>query len=384
MMSLVAMAIDAMLPALGAIGSDFSVHNANDTQLVISAIFLGLAVAQLFFGPLSDSWGRRPAIHIGFGIFIVGTIIALLSPSFKLMLLGRFLQGVGAAGPRIVSLAIVRDQYKGAVMARIMSMVMAVFIVVPAIAPSAGQAVLLVAEWRAIFGLLLVQGIVAWAWFAWRQQETLVASKRMPWSIRRIGQAAWETCTHRISRSYTIAAGIVFGAFLGYLNSAQRIFQEMYGVGKAFPLYFGSLALVLGVASVVNAKLVVRLGMYTIAKRALGSLVFLSASFSVVSYSMDGHPSLFTFMAFLSGSFFCIGMLFGNFNSMAMEPMGHIAGTAAAVIASVSTFISLGLGLTIGQAYQGTVLPLVYGFSALSIVALGIVVMVRPEALSKR
>lgn len=367
MMSLVAMSIDAMLPALSAIGSDLGVTEANDTQLVVSAIFLGLASAQLVFGPIADSWGRRPAVHIGFGLFLVGAAVSLFAPNFEIMLCGRFLQGIGAAGPKIVSVAIVRDQFSGPVMARIMSTIMAVFIVVPALAPAAGQAVLAVADWRAIFGLLLLQGSVAWLWFALRQPETLDREHQMPLSAKRIGQAAWETCRNRTSLGFTIAAGIVFGAFLGYLNSAQLIFQEQYGVGEAFPFYFGGLALVLGAASVVNAKFVEQVGIRTMSARALLALVFVSASFSVLFWLLDGRPDLWLFLVFLAAAFFCVGMLFGNFNTLAMEPLGHIAGTAAAVIASLSTFISLGLGLAIGRAFDGTVLPLVYGFLALSI-----------------
>jgi len=378
MMSLVAMAIDAMLPALGAIGADLGVVNENDTQLVVSAIFLGLAVAQLVFGPLADSWGRRPAVHLGFGLFLIGSAVSLFAPTFEVMLFGRFMQGIGAAGPKIVSVAIVRDQFKGPVMARIMSTIMAVFIVVPALAPAAGQAVLLFAEWRAIFGLLLAQGAVAWIWFALRQPETLPAANRMPLSVSRIGHAVLETCRNRVALGFTVAAGIVFGAFLGYLTSAQQIFQGQYGVGEAFPLYFGGLALVLGAASIVNAKMVVRVGMLAMSTRALGGLVLTSAMFSVAATILDGHPPLWFFMVFLSAAFFCIGMLFGNFNALAMEPLGHIAGTAAAVIASLSTFISLGLASVIGRAFDGTVLPLVYGFLALSLIALAIVQWLGP------
>lgn len=378
MMSLVAMAIDAMLPALGAIGADLGVVNENDTQLVVSAIFLGLAVAQLVFGPLADSWGRRPAVHLGFGLFLIGSAVSLFAPTFEVMLFGRFMQGIGAAGPKIVSVAIVRDQFKGPVMARIMSTIMAVFIVVPALAPAAGQAVLLFAEWRAIFGLLLAQGAVAWIWFALRQPETLPVANRMPLSVSRIGHAVLETCRNRVALGFTVAAGIVFGAFLGYLTSAQQIFQGQYGVGEAFPLYFGGLALVLGAASIVNAKMVVRVGMLAMSTRALRGLVLTSAMFSVAATILEGHPPLWFFMVFLSAAFFCIGMLFGNFNALAMEPLGHIAGTAAAVIASLSTFISLGLASVIGRAFDGTVLPLVYGFLALSLIALAIVQWLGP------
>ncbi len=377
LISLVAMSIDSMLPGLGQLGRDFQVEDSNDTQLVVSSIFVGLAVAQMFFGPLSDSLGRKPVIYIGLGIFSCGSLVCLLAPSFELLLVGRALQGVGAAGPRIVSTAMVRDQYVGSAMARIMSIVMAVFIVVPALAPAIGQAVLHLASWRAIFALLLVQGLACLLWFSMRQQESLPRARRVPLSMRRIGHAIVETFRTRVALAFTIAAGLVFGAFLGYLNSSRQIFQDIYGVGDLFPLYFGGLALALGLASVFNARMVLAVGMFRLSFRAVWTLAVLSSGFSLLATWLGGIPPLWLFMVFLVLAFFCIGMLFGNFNAMAMEPLGHIAGTAAAVIASVSTLISLPLGLFIGRSLAGNVLPLVYGLTILSGLALPLMYWVK-------
>ena len=372
LISLVALSIDAMLPALPEIGRDLGVQRSNDNQLIISVLFLGLAAGQMIYGPLSDSTGRKPAIYLGLVLFIAGCLLSIFATSFSAMLAGRFLQGIGAGGPRIVIVALVRDCYEGRAMARIMSFVMAVFILVPALAPALGQAILLVAHWRAIFVSFLVLAVTGFAWFALRQPETLTPDRRKPFSPRGIGLAVVETCTNRIAFGYTIAAGLIFGAFIGYLASAQQIFQELYGLGRLFPLYFAVLALSIGSASYVNARLVMRLGMRFLSDRALLVLCGLSVAFFVATAVLSGQPPLWALMAYLMIAFFCIGILFGNFNSLAMQSVGHIAGVAAAVVGSLTTFISLALGTAIGQGYNGTVLPLVGGFALLGLGSLGV------------
>lgn len=372
MISLVALSIDAMLPALTEIGADLGVHHVNQSQLIVSALFLGLAAAQMVYGPLSDSLGRKPTIYAGFVLFIVGCLLSTVATSFEVMLAGRFLQGMGAAGPRIVTIALVRDQYEGRAMARIMSLVMAVFIMVPALAPAVGQGILMVAHWRAIFGVLLAVALIALVWFGLRQPETLPPERRSPFSLIRIALAVRETCTHRIAFGYTIAAGLIFGAFVGYLNSAAQIFQGQYGLGQQFPLYFAVLALAIGAASYLNARLVMRYGMRLLSSRALMALSAWSLVFFAITYAAAGVPPLWVLMTYCLFAFFCIGILFGNFNALAMEPLGHIAGVGAAVVGSLTTFISLALGTLIGQSYDGTVLPLIGSFALLGIVAIAV------------
>lgn len=372
MTSLVALSIDAMLPALAAIGADLGARHANDAQLVVSALFLGLAAAQLLYGPLSDSFGRKPVIYAGFVLFIAGCLMSALATSLTVMLAGRFLQGIGAAGPRIVIMAMVRDRYAGRAMARIMSLVMAVFIMVPVLAPGIGQIILMVAGWRAIFGLFLAVALIALAWFALRQPETLPASRRAPFSVRRIMRAVREVCGQRITLGYTLAAGLIFGAFVGYLISAAQIFQSQYGLGARFPLYFGALALAIGVASWVNSRLVMRYGMRLLSRSALIALAGLSLLALAIAQASAGDPPLGVLMAYLLGAFFCLGLLFGNFNALAMEPLGHVAGVAASVIGALTTFLSLLLGTLIGQSYDGTVLPLIGGFAGLALAALAL------------
>lgn len=370
MVSLVALSIDAMLPALGEIGTDLGVARDNDTQWVVTALFLGLAVAQLLYGPLSDSIGRKPAIYLGMAVFVVGCLLSIFATNFTVMLAGRVLQGIGAAGPRIVTVALVRDGYEGQAMARIMSFVMAVFILVPALAPILGQGILMVAHWRGIFVCFLALAVFASTWFAIRQPETLAPDKRVGFSFKQTASAIVETGTNRTAFGYMLAAGLIFGAFVGYLNSVQQIFQVQYGLGAAFPFYFAVLALSIGCASFLNARLVMRHGMRVLSRWALQALSILSVVFLVAAVWQAGHPPLWTLMGYCLLSFFCLGILFGNFNALAMEPLGHIAGTGAAVVGSLTTFLSLVFGLMIGQAYDGTVLPLIGGFAVLGVAAL--------------
>jgi MFS transporter, DHA1 family, multidrug resistance protein len=368
--SLVALSIDSMLPAIGQIALDLGVHDSNDRQLVITMLFLGLAAAQVFYGPLSDSLGRKPPMYVGFGIFLVGSLVSIFAVNFTMMLAGRLLQGIGAAGPRILAVAMVRDQYHGNDMASIMSMAMAVFILVPIIAPAVGQVILLFAPWQAIFLLLLAIGAAALAWHVLRQPETLPPERRLPFSAVRILQAISETFRNRVALGYTVIAGLIFGAFVGYLSSSQQIFQEIYGAGRLFAVYFGTLAVAIGLAAITNSKLVMKYGMRQMCRWALGIGCGLSAVFWFYIVAFDSEPHLILLMAYLLAVFFAFGVLFGNFNALAMEPLGHIAGVAAAVVGSFTTFISLAIGTVIGRAYDGSVVPLVTGFAGLSALSL--------------
>jgi DHA1 family bicyclomycin/chloramphenicol resistance-like MFS transporter len=286
------------------------------------------------------------------------------------MLLGRVLQGVGIAGPRIVSVAMVRDCYSGNAMARIMSLVMTIFILVPIIAPAMGQGLLLIGHWRLIFVVLLTIAVIASVWLHFGQRETLAPDRRRPLSIRSILAATLETLRQPVARGYTAAAGCLFGAFLGYLNSAAQIFQVQYGLGALFPLVFAALSLAFGAASLLNARLVMRLGMQTLARAAIMALAATSALFLVIVLDLDGHPPLWAFLAYLAVTFFAVGMLFGNFNALAMEPLGHIAGVAAGVIGTVTTLSSMLLGATIGFFYDGTIAPVVGGFAVLGFLSM--------------
>ncbi|MCP5161053.1 MAG: multidrug effflux MFS transporter [Hahellaceae bacterium] len=375
MISLIALSIDAMLPALSQMSIDLNIDSPNHRQWIVTALFLGLSIGQLFYGPLSDSFGRKRPVYLGLGIFIVGTLVSMLSTGFEWMLAGRFLQGIGAASPRIVTLALVRDQYAGRQMARVMSLVMAVFILVPALAPALGQGILWIADWRAIFGMLLFQGVLMLTWFGLRQPETLALSKRKPFTLSFILQSASEVIRHRASLGYTLASAAVFGAFLGYLTSAQQIFQGIYLQGDKFPLYFALLALFVGGASFVNSRLVMHFGLHSLARLALWILALISTGFILVVWLCQPSLPLWLFMSYMSGAFFCVGILFGNLNTLALEPMGHIAGTASAVVSALSSLLSLPVGAFIGSQFNDTVAPLIAGFTVLAWLALGFVYM---------
>tara|TARA_R100000005_G_scaffold96705_1_gene86390 strand:+ start:3729 stop:4970 length:1242 start_codon:yes stop_codon:yes gene_type:complete len=377
MISMVALSIDVMLPALSEISTDLQAANPNDRQYIIAALFLGLAIGQLFYGPISDSTGRKPVIYFGFGLFLVGCLLSIFASNFTMMLIGRFLQGIGVASPRIVSLALIRDQYEGRQMARFVSLVMTVFILVPVLAPSLGQLILFVAGWRIIFLALFLLGVATLVWFGLRQQETLPPERRVPLSLSRIWRAVQEVFKTRSAFGYTLVAGLIFSAFIGYLTISQQIFQDVYKVGDMFAVYFGALALALGISSFLNARLVVRFGMYRLSSISLTGLTAFSILYTLFTLYWGGIPPFWSLVVFLTGVFFCFGILFGNFNALAMEPLGHIAGVAAAVIGSLTTFMSMGLGTVIAQLFNGTLIPMTISLSALGLLA--ILVMVWTE-----
>ncbi|WP_227711635.1 multidrug effflux MFS transporter [Sneathiella sp. P13V-1] len=368
--SLIALSIDSMLPALAHIVMDLNVVDPNGRQYVVGATFVGMAFGMFIYGPISDSLGRKRPIYAGILIFLTGCLLSIFAENYTLMLLGRFLQGLGAASPRVVSIALIRDQYSGREMARFTSLVMTVFILVPVLAPALGQIILLFASWRYIFVAMFTLGVIALFWLALRQKETLVHEKRVPFTVNRLLEAVIEVLKTPISFGYTILSGFVFAAFLSFLTQSQQIFQEQYGVGELFPIYFGSLALAFGGASFTNSSLVMKLGMMNLIKKALWVFTILSVLFLGYAFATEGQPSLWLLMAFLLLIFFCVGILFGNINAQAMEPLGHIAGVASAVITSGSTFMSVILGTIVAQSYDGTVLPLVIGFSSFGLLSL--------------
>jgi MFS transporter, DHA1 family, multidrug resistance protein len=362
LISLVALSIDTMLPALAVIGGDLGVTNANHNQLIISVIFLGLAVGQVLYGPLSDSIGRKPAIYIGTGIFMLGCLMSLFATSFSLMLAGRLFQGLGVAGPRIVTVALIRDKYEGQEMAKIMSFIMTLFILAPVVAPALGQGIMSASHWRAIFGFFLLLALISMFWLALRQPETLSLEKRAPLSLSRVLITVGEVCRNRVALGYTLVSGFISGLFLAFLTTSPQILQQQYQLGAQFPIYFAALAIAVGLASFLNGKIVMHFDMHLLCQRALYIFCALSLLYWFPAQSYNGHPPLWTFIGYLMLSFFCIGIVWGNLNALAMQPLGHIAGVGAAVVGSLSTLMSLPIGIYIGHNYDGTVLPLLLGF----------------------
>lgn len=360
-----ALSIDSMLPALTRIGAELGAGSENQAQFVISALFLGLGLGQMLYGPLSDRFGRKPAIQLGLGVFVLGSVLSIFATSFSMMLAGRVLQGLGVAGPRIVTVAMVRDRFVGNDMARIMSLVMALFLLVPTVAPAIGQAILLVASWRWIFGMLLTVGLIGWVWLVLRQPETLKPEHRRPLSFGTIARGAIETFRNRTTAGYALAAGLILGAFLVFLSTAAQMLQGQYALGNMFPVYFAALALTQGAASLLNSRLVMRFGMRFLTRVAILGVILTSSAFFIVATSMAGHPPFWALMVYLLILFFCIGLLFGNLNALAMEPLGHMAGIGASAVGTVTTLMAVSLGASVGLLYDGTVLPLVGGFVVL-------------------
>ncbi|MEO3430406.1 multidrug effflux MFS transporter [Pelagibius sp. CAU 1746] len=360
--SLIAFSIDAILPALSDMGTALAVGDPNDTQLIVTLFIFGMVFGELFFGPLSDAIGRKKAILLGLAIYGAGTVIAMTAGSLEQMLLGRIVQGVGVSGPKIASRALIRDQFEGAAMARIMSFIMMVFILVPMLAPALGQAILAVADWRGIFNVFLAIAAVVALWLQVRQPETLTPERRIRFSLASILANGLLILRHGPVMAYTFAAGLVFGALLLYLSTVQAIFTDLYGVGDRFALYFAIIALSVGLASFSNSQLVMRHGMYRLSTAALAGLIIFAGLLLAVARGHGGVPPFPLFMALCFAVFFCNGLLFGNLNAMAMQSLGRVAGLGASMIASISSLVAVVLSIVIGRFYDQTVVPLAIGF----------------------
>ena len=363
LMSLVALATNAMLPALPMIGRDLGAPHPNDGQFIITSVFLGVGIGQIVFGPLSDRIGRKAAIHAGLALFMAGCVVSVFASTFDAMIAGRVLQGIGVAAPRVVTMALVRDRYEGARMGRLMSMVLAVFILVPSVAPALGQVIIWLAGWRAIFTTFLVIAAIAFAWLAVRQPETLPPERRRAFSPSAIGRAVIEIVRIRAALGYTLATGFVFAPFVAYMSSAQQIFQQAYHTGALFPAYFAVLALATGGALLVNGRLVVRYGMRRLSAVAAGAVTLVSVVAWAGALAFEGLPPLWLFIAYLMSVFVCVGFMFGNLSALAMEPLGHVAGAGAAVVSSLSTLIAVPLGILVGQRFDGTMYPFIGAFA---------------------
>jgi DHA1 family bicyclomycin/chloramphenicol resistance-like MFS transporter len=372
MTAVVAMTIDAVLPALDAISAELGFATENERQFIVMLVFLGLGLSQIVYGPLSDSIGRKRTALLGWGIYTVGTLLGMFAVTPHMIFAGRFLQGLGAGGPRIVAMAVVRDLYDGRPMARIMSLVMTVFMLVPMFAPIIGQGAETAAGWRAIFGLYLGMALVASGWYVLGVPETLDPAKRRPLSPRPMIAAFAEVLRTRSTMFYAISAALVFGAFVVYLSTAQQVLEDAYALGPLFPLAFGALALAFACASLVNSRLVLQLGMRRLSLLALTLMIAVGAVATLITRfgTQDGLPPLWLFMTLMALIFLAVAVLFSNFNALALQPLGHLAGTAASVINSFAMLGALPLGYVIAQGYDGSVAPLFAGFAVLGLGAL--------------
>lgn len=363
MMSITALSIDAILPALEAIASDMGSADSKDAQQFIVAIFTGMALGQLLFGPLSDSIGRRSAIVSGYVIFVAASLMAIFASDHQTMLWARSLQGFGLAAPKVISVAIIRDLYKGRTMARVMSFIMMVFILVPMLAPLLGQLVMHFANWQAIFWVVLLVSMTSLGWYLIRQQETLEPQNRTVLSAKAMLEALKFVLSNRQSVGYTVAAGIISGPFIFYLSSASHLLADSYQLKEWFPIYFSALTISFAIASFINGKRVMKLGMRYISRFALSIITVSAAVFLPVAFYYQGHPPLEALTVYFIFTFFSLALIFGNLNSLAMEPLGQFAGLGSAIVGCLTTIISATLAVIIGSFYEGSVFPLVTGFA---------------------
>lgn len=381
MMALTALSVDIMLPALGQIGETLHLAEDNDRQLIITFYLLGFAAGQPFFGPLSDRFGRKKPLYAGLALFVIASVLTASAGSGAQMFAGRALQGFGAAAPRIIGIAIVRDRFAGRGMARVMSFIMMVFIVVPIIAPSVGQGLMQFAVWRWIFAMLVLASLITLLWVWLRLPETLFDESRVPLSAGRLGLALRTIFTTRQTVGYALAFGFVFGVLMAYIGSAEQIFKDVYQLGSDFPIVFGAIASVMILASLTNARLVERIGMRRVSHFALLALIGVCALMALGGY--PEKPPLLLFSLFIAATFFCFGLMAPNFNALAMEHVGHIAGTASSFVGFYTTAAGALFGFLIGQAFDGSVRPLAIGFTLLGVAALITVLIVERGKLAR-
>jgi DHA1 family bicyclomycin/chloramphenicol resistance-like MFS transporter len=370
-MALNALAIDMMLPALGRIGDDLGAARDNDRQLVIVVYVLGNGIAQLFFGPLVDRFGRKRVLMWSLAGYIVGSLLSVIASSFSLLLAARSFQGVTTAAARVAVIAVVRDQCSGRKMAQVMSLAITIFMAAPILAPGFGQLILFAGPWRAIFFALLLYGVVLSIWLGWRLPETLTEDKKKPLRAGPIIAAYLEYVGNRTSLGYTIASALCFGALFGFISASEQIFLERFELGQGFALAFAGIAGSLGAATLINARLVSRFGMRRLTHGAL--IVFIIANLIHLAVAATGGETFTIFMIFMSISFFCLGLIGPNSTAMAMEPMGHIAGSAAAANGFAGTTIAGFLGGLVAQFYDGTAIPIIQGFGVLGLAAFAVV-----------
>ncbi len=368
LMALNALAIDIMLPGLQQIGASLGVEDENHRQFVIPAYFLGMAAGLLFYGPASDRFGRRPPLFFGLVIYIVAAFAAAFAPTFEMLLALRIVQGIGAASTRVIAVSIVRDRFGGRAMAEIMSLIFMVFMVIPIIAPNIGQLVLLFGNWHEIFVVMATIALViaAWTWF--RMPESQHPEDRRPIDIKSVFSGFRIVLTNRFSLWYTIASTIIFGALFGFINSAQQIYDGIYGLGALFPLVFAGIGAMMAVSSFLNSRLVGKIGMRRLSHGAL--IGFTAVSLIWFLLSLYGPIPLWLFLSLFAVAMFQFGWIGSNFNAISMEPLGHIAGTAASVQGFVQTLGGAAIGTMIGQSFNGTVTPLAAGFCGVGLVGI--------------
>jgi DHA1 family bicyclomycin/chloramphenicol resistance-like MFS transporter len=368
--AMIAFSIDSMLPALPVIADELSPDDVNRAQLILTSFVLGMGTGTLFAGPLSDAFGRKPVILCGVILYVIGAGLAYVAQGLELVLLARFVAGLGGAAPRIVGLAIVRDLYKGREMARIMSFVMMVFTLFPAVAPMLGAIIMGFFGWRAIFLSFILFAVVGAIWFATRQPESLPQDQRRPIRLTLMRAALIEMFSHPRVRLSMLAQTLGFAVLFMSIILIQPIFVDVFDKESSFPLWFAGMALFASTGSFVNATLVTRLGMRKLASLALGTQTTLSVLITIIWFADPAQTIMFAcFAIWMTTVMFHVGMIIGNLNAITMEPMGHIAGMAASISGAMATVVAAALAIPVGLSFDNTPLPLTIGVSVASFVA---------------
>lgn len=373
MFATIAFSIDSILPALPDIGAQLSPDDTNKAQLILTSFVLGMGIGTFFTGPLSDAFGRKPVIYVGSALYILAAAAAWASSSLEMLLLARVLQGVGSAAPRVVAMAIIRDLYSGREMARIVSIAMMIFTLVPAIAPMMGAGVIALAGWRAVFVSFMLFSLITIVWMGLRLPESLTPENRRPLRLPLMLDAAREMFSHPTVRLSIMVQTLCLGMLFTMLTMVQQVYDEIHNSAHSFPFWFGFVALMSGSASLLNATLVVRLGMRRLVTWGLGGqILFTSSVLLLNSFDLSANLSFALFVSWQTAVFFMAGMTMGNLNAIAMEPMGHIAGMAASVIGSVSTILAALIAGPIGLLFDGSILPLGAGILTMSTLGFGL------------
>lgn len=368
----IAISIDAMLPALPQIALDLSPEDPNKAQLVITAFVLGMGLGTLFAGLLSDAFGRKTTILAGFVLYILAALACWAAPSLETLLIARVVQGIGAAAPRTVSIALVRDMFKGREMAQIMSFAMMIFTLVPAVAPLMGQGVIALAGWQAIFVAYVAFALLVMGWFTLRQPETLPREARRPLSWHALVAASAEVLSHRVVQISIAAQALTLGMLFATLSSMEGIFSDLFGRGDSFPLWFGVIAMASMIGSILNARLVMRLGMRRMVTVTYGALLALTLAYLGLLAVMPEGSGFALHILWSVVLFAVMGLTLGNLNALAMEPVGHVAGMAASVTSAIATVVSVVLAVPVGLMFDGTQVPLLLGVAGYGALALGL------------
>ncbi|KIC26750.1 multidrug MFS transporter [Leisingera sp. ANG1] len=370
MFATIALSIDAMLPALPEIGQTLSPDNINRAQLVLTSFVLGMGLGTFFTGPLSDAFGRKPVVAAGCALYVLAALTAWLSPSLEVLLISRVLMGIGAAGPRIVGVAVVRDLYSGREMARLMSIAMMIFMIVPAIAPLMGAGIIALSGWRAIFLLFALFAAIIVLWTSLRLPETLAVNDRRAFRAPLLMAAVKEMLTHPTVRLSIMVQTLCLGMLFTMLTMVQPVYDIIFGRADSFPLWFGLVAVISGTASLLNAAIVVRIGMRRIVTVSLAAQILITGAMLLISGWSLPDPWMFgLFVAWQASVFFMVGTTVGNLNAMAMEPMGHIAGMAASVIGAISTVLAAAVAAPVGLLFDGSLVPLAAGLLIMACIA---------------